>query len=93
MLASRRALLAVMAAAFLVPAVPALAQSKEVVILAAASLKNALDEASAAWTKQTGKATKISYAASSALAKQIEGGIPADLFISCLLYTSPSPRD
>ncbi len=82
MLASRRALFAVMAAAFLAPVAPALAQSKDVVILAAASLKNALDDASAAWTKQTGKSTKISYAASSALAKQIEAGIPADLFIS-----------
>ena len=86
MLASRRALFAVMAAAFLAPVAPAFAQStapsKDVVILAAASLKNALDDASAAWTKETGKATKISYAASSALAKQIEAGIPADLFIS-----------
>ncbi|KAF0105782.1 MAG: Molybdenum ABC transporter periplasmic molybdate-binding protein [Rhodospirillaceae bacterium] len=61
---------------------PAAAQGKDVVILAAASLKNALDEASAAWAKQTGKSIKISYAASSALAKQIEGGIPADIFIS-----------
>ena len=86
MLASRRALFAVMAAAFLAPVAPAFAQStaqsKDVVILAAASLKNALDDASAAWTKETGKATKISYAESSALAKQIEAGIPADLFIS-----------
>jgi molybdate transport system substrate-binding protein len=82
----RYTLLAVTAALFLAPLAPALAQStaqsKEVVILAAASLKNALDDASAAWTRQTGKATKIAYAASSALAKQIEGGIPADLFIS-----------
>jgi molybdate transport system substrate-binding protein len=60
----------------------AAAQGKDVVILAAASLKNALDEASAAWTRQTGKATRISYAASSALARQIQGGIPADIFIS-----------
>jgi molybdate transport system substrate-binding protein len=71
----------------LAPLAPALAQlrsapSKDVVILAAASLKNALDEASAAWSKETGKATRISYAASSALARQIEAGIPADLFIS-----------
>ena len=58
------------------------AQGKDVVVLAAASLKNALDDAAAAWTKQTGKATRISYAASSALAKQIEAGIPADVFIS-----------
>jgi molybdate transport system substrate-binding protein len=60
----------------------AAAQGKDVVILAAASLKNALDEASAAWTRQSGKTTRISYAASSALARQIEGGIPADIFIS-----------
>jgi molybdate transport system substrate-binding protein len=60
----------------------AFAQGKDVVILAAASLKNALDEASAAWARQTGKSTRISYAASSALARQIEGGIPADIFIS-----------
>lgn len=58
------------------------AQGKDVVILAAASLKNALDEASAEWARKTGKTVKISYAASSALAKQIEGGIPADIFIS-----------
>ena len=60
----------------------AAAQGRDVVVLAAASLKNALDEASAAWARQTGKNIKISYAASSALARQIEGGIPADIFIS-----------
>jgi molybdate transport system substrate-binding protein len=60
---------------------PAQAESP-VVMFAAASLKNALDEASAAWTKETGKTTRISYAASSALAKQIEAGAPADLFVS-----------
>jgi molybdate transport system substrate-binding protein len=59
------------------------AQPKELVIFAAASLKNALDEAAAAWVKETGKpAPKISYAASNALAKQIEQGAPADLFLS-----------
>ena len=52
-------------------------------VFAAASLKNALDEIAVAWTKGTGKpAPKISYAASSALAKQIEQGAPAGLFIS-----------
>lgn len=77
---------ALVAAAFVLSAgggaKQAAAQGKDVVILAAASLKNALDEASVAWAKQTGKSIKISYAASSALAKQIEGGIPADIFIS-----------
>lgn len=53
-----------------------------VVVFAAASLKNALDAASAAWTKGTGKTARISYAGSNALAKQIEAGAPADLFIS-----------
>lgn len=60
----------------------ALAQGKDVIILAAASLKNALDEASADWSRKTGKTTRIAYAASSALARQIEAGIPADIFIS-----------
>src|SRR6185312_8621784 len=50
------------------------------VIFAAASLKNALDEIATGW-KDSGKpAPKISYAASSALAKQLEQGAPADLF-------------
>lgn len=59
------------------------AQSKDLVIFAAASMKNALDEAAASWAKESGKpAPKISYAASNVLAKQIESGAPADLFIS-----------
>jgi len=64
--------------------VPALAQAQDsVVVFAAASLKNALDEIAATWSKDTGKpAPRISYAASSALAKQMEQGAPADLFIS-----------
>lgn len=86
MRASRRIFGAAFAAAALVMALGGVrsadAQSKDVVILAAASLKNALDDASAAWNKQTGKSTKVSYASSSVLAKQIEGGIPADIFIS-----------
>ena len=63
---------------------PGIAMAQDgMVILAAASLKNALDEISADWSRATGKpAPKISYAASSALAKQIEQGAPADLFVS-----------
>jgi len=53
-----------------------------VVVFAAASLKNALDAVNAQWQKETGKSAKISYAASSALAKQIEQGAPAQMFIS-----------
>jgi molybdate transport system substrate-binding protein len=58
------------------------AQQQPVVVFAAASLKNALDEVAGQWTKETGKQTKISYAASPALAKQIEAAAPADIFIS-----------
>jgi molybdate transport system substrate-binding protein len=53
-----------------------------VIIFAAASLKNALDDASAAWQKETGQSAKISYAASSTLAKQLEQDSPAQIFIS-----------
>jgi molybdate transport system substrate-binding protein len=52
------------------------------VVFAAASLKDALDAINADWQKSAGKHATISYAASSALAKQVESGAPADLFIS-----------
>src|SRR5215475_14353058 len=58
------------------------AQGGDVVVFAAASLKNALDAINAQWQKETGKSAKISYAASSALAKQMEQGAPAQMFIS-----------
>ena len=61
---------------------PARAQGGDVVVFAAASLKNALDAVNAQWLKETGKKVTISYAASSALAKQIEQGAPAQMFIS-----------
>lgn len=61
---------------------PAVAQSAGPTVFAAASLKTALDEIDALWTAKTGKTVTVSYAASSALAKQIESGAPADLFIS-----------
>lgn len=53
-----------------------------VLVFAAASLKNALDDAIKTYTKETGTKVTASYAASSALAKQIEQGAPAQLFIS-----------
>src|SRR5262245_7237648 len=61
---------------------PAQAQSGDLIIFAAASLKNALDAINAQWQKETGKKAAISYAASPALAKQIEQGAPAQMFIS-----------
>jgi molybdate transport system substrate-binding protein len=61
---------------------PSAAQDKTLTIFAAASMKNALDDVNAAYTKATGIKVVPSYAASSALAKQIEGGAPADVFVS-----------
>src|ERR1700746_2246290 len=58
------------------------AHAQDVVVFAAASLTNALDEAAKLFEQQAGAHAKISYAASSALAKQIESGAPADIFIS-----------
>ena len=61
---------------------PAPAQAADVMVFAAASLKDALDAIDADWQKATGKHATVSYAASSALAKQIDAGAPADIFIS-----------
>lgn len=58
------------------------AQAPRLVVFAAASLKNALDEANAAYTREKGREVVASYAASSTLAKQIEAAAPADVFIS-----------
>ena len=61
---------------------PALAQDKSLTVFAAASMKNALDDIDAAFTAKTGVKVAASYAASSTLAKQIEQGAPADIFLS-----------
>jgi molybdate transport system substrate-binding protein len=61
---------------------PALAQDKSLTVFAAASMKNALDDVDSAYTAKTGVKVVASYAASSALAKQIEQGAPADVFVS-----------
>ena len=61
---------------------PPAAATERLTIFAAASLKNGLDAVSAAWSKETAQEAAISYAASSALAKQIAQGAPADIFVS-----------
>jgi molybdate transport system substrate-binding protein len=61
---------------------PASAQDTNLTVFAAASMKNALDDLDAAYTARTGVHIIVSYAASSALAKQIEQGAPADIFVS-----------
>jgi molybdate transport system substrate-binding protein len=61
---------------------PASAEDKTLTVFAAASMKNALDDIDAAFTAKTGVKVNASYAASSTLAKQIEQGAPADVFVS-----------
>lgn len=63
------------------------ARAEQITVFAASSLKTALDEAAAAYTADMGGADRderltLSYAGSSALARQISLGAPADLFIS-----------
>lgn len=64
------------------PLSSAAAEDKTITVFAAASMKNALDEIDAAYTARTGVKFSVSYAASSVLAKQIEQGAPADVFVS-----------
>jgi molybdate transport system substrate-binding protein len=58
------------------------AEDKTITVFAAASLTNALDDVDTAFTKQSGIKVVVRYGASSALAKQIEQGAPANVFAS-----------
>ena len=58
------------------------AQNDPLLVFAAASLKDVFEEAGKAYTAQSGVEVKFSFAASSALAKQIEAAAPADLYAS-----------
>ncbi len=75
--------IAFIAAAFaLVAGLQAPAQADDTTMLAAASLTNALEELGAQYIAETGKTVVFSFASSSALAKQIEAGSPAQIFAS-----------
>ena len=63
-------------------ALPIPASAADIVVFAAASLKNALDAVAADFQTATGDTVRISYAGSNQLAKQIIEGAPADIFIS-----------
>jgi molybdate transport system substrate-binding protein len=58
------------------------ADAPSIVVFAAASLTDALQELGDDFTKSAGIAVKFSFAASSTLARQIESGAPADVFVS-----------
>jgi molybdate transport system substrate-binding protein len=78
----RHVLLALLAAGIAAGPLPAAAQDKTITVFAAASMKSALDDINAAFMKASGTKVVASYAASSALAKQLEQGAPADVFAS-----------
>ena len=59
-----------------------LAAAADVTVFAAASLKEALDDQAKQFEATTGNKVIVSYAGSNTLAKQIESGAPADVFIS-----------
>jgi molybdate transport system substrate-binding protein len=61
---------------------PAAQAQDTLTVFAAASMKNALDDVDAAFTAKTGVRIAASYAASSVLARQLEQGAPADVFVS-----------
>jgi len=58
------------------------AQTRNILVFGAASLKTALDDANAQYARDKGGKVTVSYGASAAPAKQIENGAPADIFIS-----------
>ncbi len=64
------------------PSLAADADTPPITVFAAASLTNVLQELGDGYTKQTSTPIRFSFAASSALARQIENGAPADIFFS-----------
>src|SRR5919106_1518923 len=57
-------------------------RAAELQVFAAASLTDALQELAAAYQKSSGEAVSLNFGASSTLARQIQEGAPADLFLS-----------
>ncbi len=58
------------------------AAEDDLLVFAAASLRNALDAVAADYEARTGAEVVVSYAGSSTLARQIESGAPADVYVS-----------
>jgi molybdate transport system substrate-binding protein len=69
-------------AVVLLIAAPVLAQAADVTVFAAASLTNALQQVADGYKAKSGQTVSLSFAASSALARQIEASGGADMFIS-----------
>ncbi|HTS22438.1 MAG TPA: molybdate ABC transporter substrate-binding protein [Casimicrobiaceae bacterium] len=77
-----RAVLGTLAVAGVALLLPSPAVAVDVTVFAAASLKESMDEQARRFEATTGNKVVVSYGGSNALAKQIESGAPADVFIS-----------
>ncbi len=73
---------AVLMAALSLGLTPARAAEAPVMVFAAISLKEALDEVGGIYRARTGQEVRLAYASSAAIARQIEQGAPADLYVS-----------
>jgi molybdate transport system substrate-binding protein len=80
--ARRLALVALGLVLALSPAIGAAQTKPPITVFAAASLNNALSEVGGLFTARTGTPVRFSFAASSTLARQIEAGAPAQVFVS-----------
>ena len=76
------ALICALALLYLPPVLAAEPPKRELLVFAAASLTNVLGELTPAWEQSSGVRVKLSFAASSVLARQIEAGGTADVFVS-----------
>jgi molybdate transport system substrate-binding protein len=80
--ACRVIVFALAAVAAVAPAASRENPPREITVFAAASLSDVLEEIGTAFRADTGTATRFSFAASSALARQLESGAPAEVFVS-----------
>lgn len=69
-------------AILVLPGLAAAADGRALTVFAAASLTDVLQTIGTAYTAETGVALRFSFAATSALARQVEAGAPADVFVS-----------
>lgn len=74
--------LMVFAMAWVAMAEPALSAKEPITVFAAASLTNAMEEVGRRFTAATQTKVRFSFASSSTLARQIEAGAPADLYMA-----------
>ncbi len=79
---TRRHLLCLCALIAITRAIAPVSAQTPLTVFAASSLKESMDEVATAYEHATGIPVQVAYAASSTLARQVEQGAPADVFVS-----------